>query len=236
MIARNLNIATIQKIGFHWPHNIPIFVQQFRDGIILPEVVSLITIGFLTLKSYHTNLKVVWQENLPKEILRLYWAVNCRVDVAPCWSRVGGHITANTNLEDRHWNTHSASVRSSSCGDCETTDALDSDIHTEFVRIDVLCIVRRKPLPFLIAASIDRDRNVAARARRHIERLYNRIFTRPSEGQVQRIQDALEEHRRHLDSPFITRLRDWLRGLGGAMKRGESRGPQEGCLESRSTR
>jgi len=65
-------------------------------------------------------------------------------------------------------------------------------------------------LPYMIRAAADSDERIAERAMISAGRLYNRVFTTPSEQQRQEIKQSIEATAGKLPSSFETLVRTWL--------------------------
>lgn len=84
----------------------------------------------------------------------------------------------------------------------------DRRIH---VRLSVLALLDStgtwKRVPYLIRAASDQDRDIASTAERYIERRYNRVFTKPTTEEHEKIQSALNACADRLDPKFLKGLR-----------------------------
>lgn len=85
------------------------------------------------------------------------------------------------------------------------------------VRLAVLALLDQaeswEGLPYLLQAAAGSD-IVAEKARSSIAKRYNRLFTRPSREQLERIHKALAESAEELESKFLREFNGWLHGLG----------------------
>ena len=70
-------------------------------------------------------------------------------------------------------------------------------------------------LPLFIEAAANSDSRIAAFAKNYCERLYNRVFTRPSGEQQLLISQSLDKYHDSLDPIFRASVRNWL-SLRGA--------------------
>lgn len=65
-------------------------------------------------------------------------------------------------------------------------------------------------LPYMIRAAADSNERIADRAIISASRLYNRVYTQPSEEQRRDIEEAIEATAGMLPASFENRLRAWL--------------------------
>ena len=65
-------------------------------------------------------------------------------------------------------------------------------------------------LPYMVRAAADPDERIAARAMVSASQLCNRVFTRPSAEDKQKIQKAIDEKAGALKPSFGTELQKWV--------------------------